>query len=456
MKRFVVVSVSLIVLAVAARADEHEFPEYSDQDSANTGRRSGICTFDGEVIWDDDFLDLVSDAFSETGVEEFAAAFLQCYGGGMIDELTQMATVNALQASYTSAAAWNGPSNWDDDDPASNRNESLYNIHYSPWVGGATVRTHYAASENGHDNDIDGPVQATPYYEVPQFWASGVLPDRTGIRLHNPNLNGETPDKYMAVLWGGSADSSDSSGARWANYYSLDRIYGDLKDRGYDDDEIYMMYPYATKPNGTALPADWNVDDGTNLQDMSDAFTWLGNNMTATTQVYFWSNICHGDNLDDLLWTVWDNTGSQIEADVPYSYDLWAGKTDLMRELFTFYGGPAGGAAGQPLFEVTVADDPLVDLSVILNGHALTHLETTDVSLLGETRYCYKFALSELDMLNLADTGNVVVFDWTTADVEFVRGGLTMGGHTNGIPEPATVSLLVAGCFALLRRRRKA
>lgn len=445
----------LVLPVAAARAGEHDFPEFDDQDSANTGRQSGICTFDGEVVWDSDFIDFVSTAFADTGVEEFACGFMQCFGGGMIDELTQLAAVNAWQVSYTSATAWSQPSNWDNDDPAgSGGNESLYNIHYSPWVGGETVYTHYQAAQHGHDNDIDGPVQSSPAYEFPQFWSGPVLPNRTGIRLHNTNINGETPDNYLAVLWGGSADSEDSSGARWSNYNSLDRIYGDLKARGYTDDEIYLMYPYDTKPNGTALPAGWVVDNGTDLADMGEAFTWLGNNVSATSQVYFWANIAHGDDMDDLLWSVWNGTGRQIEPSVPYSYDLHPGKVELVTELFYFYGGGGGGGAGQPRFEIT-ADRVVGDLSVVLNGSLLELLEVTDVSLLGEARFCHKFALSELDIFGLSDTGNLVVFGWSDLGAEFIRGGLTTGGHANGIPEPASAALLLAGGLALASRRRR-
>ena len=453
--RVLALAAVLLLPAVVLRADEHEFPEYDDQDSANTGRRSGICTFDGEVIWDDDFLDLVSDAFGDTGVEEFACAFLQCFGGGMIDELTNGVAVGALQTSYTSASAWSQPSNWDNDDPVSNQNESLYNIHYSPWAGGAALHSHGEAAQNGHDNDIDGPVQSSPFYEVPQFWANIIPMDRVPTVLHRPNLNGETPDAYRAVLWGGSANTEDdSTGAQWANYNSLERTYGDLKARGYTDDEIYLMYPYATKPNGTALPAEWDVDNGTDFADMGEAFTWLADNVTMNAQVYFWANICHGDDMDDLFLIVGNNTGDQVQPGVPYSYDLHLGKTDLCTELFYFFGDVAGGDTGQPLFEIT-ADRVVGDLSVILNGQSLALLEVTDVSLLGDTRWCHKFTLGQPDILGLSDMGNVVVFNWATPDVEFLRGGLTTGGQANGIPEPATMGLLGLGLAGLVARRKR-
>ena len=67
------------------------------------------------------------------------------------------------------------------------------------------------------------------------------------------------------------------------------------------------MYPSNTQPNGAALPGTWVRDDGTTYRDMLDAWTWMRNQSTATTQVYFWSNHSHGSRTYDVVGAVWDD-----------------------------------------------------------------------------------------------------------------------------------------------------
>jgi len=457
MQRAVFLALVLAAVAVmtsAAWADA-AFPEYRDQDSDSTDKHAAISTSDGDVFWDDDFADMVADKM--TSYQEVAFAFMQCYGGGMIDELMDIGQGGLFQADYTSASEYTQIANWGNNDGNSNGNrESYYNIHFSPYVGGATVRTFGEAADHAYEYDYVGRVQRTPALEFPQCTGSIIPWDRLDIRLHSPNLNGQTPDKYLAILWGGSVTGDD--GDEWrqyrANYHSLVRIHADLIARGYDSSEIYLMWPDDTGPGGAALPASWVVDDGTSYQDMQDAWQWVNDNATDTTQVFFWSNVCHGSTSDDFLGLVLHNAGEEVQPGQEYPYDLSPYLVAHVTELFYFFGGGDGTNAGQPFFQV-IASERIDALTVTLNGRELLLLEVLDNELLGEPRFLHKFALGEADVLDLGITGNTCMLTWS-GGAELTMAGVTAGTSSNAIPEPATVSLLLGvAAIVLVRRRRR-
>src|ERR1700760_2712662 len=90
-------SLTLLLFAPCAGAQL----TYSNQNSATTGWHSGIATGSG-VVWDTDFAKMVTGALG-TNYNEAAFAFMQCFGGGMIDELKSAGLTNTA---YTSAAAY--------------------------------------------------------------------------------------------------------------------------------------------------------------------------------------------------------------------------------------------------------------------------------------------------------------------------------------------------------------
>ena len=59
------------------------------------------------------------------------------------------------------------------------------------------AQTHAAAAENGYDNDLVGPVVNNPSpgnpIENPQYLITYLLMDRIDVKLHRPNLDGQTP-----------------------------------------------------------------------------------------------------------------------------------------------------------------------------------------------------------------------------------------------------------------------
>ena len=377
--------------------------------------------------------------------EETAFAFMECYGGGMIDELLPVVGTSIDVSSFTSASKHDETSWWGTFDPASGgKAESYYNLHYSGRAGGATVYNHSQAGKYGYDNDRVGPVVQNQLLEHPQYKFTYWLMDKTDVTLHRANISGNTPDTYRAILFGGSTND-------WSNYNSTARIYSDLKARGYTDAEIYLAYPSNTKPNGAALPADWTVDDGTTYRDMLDAWTWMQNQSTATTQVYYWSSICHGSRTYDVVGAVWDDLEELIQVGKDYNFDLTGEFINQVRDLFYFFDDGTGAISEKPYFQV-IAPNLLADLAVVLNYKPLAFLDVTDLAGAG-TDYLYKFALDEIDIANLRITSNSFEFNWTGGPVDYTMAGITTGDTANAIPEPATLLLLGFGVFVLSKRK---
>lgn len=447
-KFFPMILVAITFIAVFGGQSRADFPEYVDQNSSSTNIRSGICTSDGDIVWDSEFAPMVKNALinaqGQRNYEETAFAFMECYGGGMIDELLPVCGRGSDVSSFTSASRHDGTSWYGDGialpmgplwhDPA----ESYYNRYYSERAGGATVYTNAEAGNYGYDNDEVGPVVQNPLLEHPQYKFTYQLDNKIDVTLHRANIDSDTPDTYRAILFGGSTNC-------WANYNSLSHTYGSLKARGYTDNEIYLMYPGNTKPDGTALPADWAVDNGTTYQDMQDAWTWMQNQATATTQVYFWSSICHGTKTEGMYLPP-----SGIEPSYAYSLDLTGDFINQVRDIFHSYEGTPDANSGNPYFQV-ITSDLLTNLNVVLNNKPLAFLDVNDHA---STDHCYKFALDETDIANLL-TNSSVVFNWSGGPADFTMAGITAGDMPpNSIPEPATLLLLGLGA-AMLRKRKK-
>src|ERR1700687_5453269 len=73
-------------LPLSAPATAQAFPDFQDQMSATTDIRSSIVTSDQVNFLDRDFASLVNNTLAN-GYNEVSFAFMQCFGGGMIDDL---------------------------------------------------------------------------------------------------------------------------------------------------------------------------------------------------------------------------------------------------------------------------------------------------------------------------------------------------------------------------------
>ena len=447
-------------LVLAPGAARGQFPEYADQDSPTNYVHSGISTSDGPVVSDVLFADLVSAALPpDEPSNELIFAFMQCYGGGMIDELDRTYTeVTYPPVSYTSACRGHQTASAGSKDPATGGSwESYYNFYYSQRIGGAlpappppAANTARGAAEYAYDNDYWGPVAAkargATATENPQYHANsqGAEPglismaDSNTLHRHNPN-NPYKMSRYLAVLWGGSTVDN-------ANWNSLSRIHSDLLARGYTEDEMYIMYP------GGAV-AGW-IDDGTTYQDMIDAWDWVAAHADPLllTQVFYWGSVNHGTQPQNLPNYVRGEYNEEPQPGKQYYFDLPPDYVAEINRVFHFY-DEKNVPEGLPYFEVTAAQ-LAGDLMVTLNGKPLPLMDVADASVHAEARYFYRFALDAADIAQLSVMGNTCTFGWS-GDLDFFSGGLTTGNLVNGIPEPACAALLALGAGAVLSRRRK-
>jgi hypothetical protein len=412
------VAVSAVFLAGQGIA---AFPDYNDQNTISTNIHSGICTSDGPVVWDSGFAQIVSNALAPHNFAETAFAFMECYGGGMIDELIPVVGGSADVTSFTSASRHDETSWWGTFDPNSGGNaESYYNLYYSQRAGGATVYRHDEAGKYGYDNDRVGPVIKNQLLEHPQYKFTYWLMNKVDVTLHRANLGGSEPNKFLAVVFGGSTND-------WSNYNSVARIYSDLKARGYTDAEIYLMYPANTKPNGTALPAGWVRDSGTTYQDMLNAWTWVKNNTTATTQVYYWNSICHGTQ----LYAPPPPSGGYQSGEDCY-FDLTADFIDQVTKIFSFFDGRPDAISGIPYFQV-ITSVPVPDLMILLNHKPLLF---RSVALLPDTmHYLHKYTLDQIDVDGLRITGNTITFIYSAGGIDYSMAGITTGDMPNAVSE---------------------
>jgi hypothetical protein len=184
---------------------------------------------------------------------------------------------------------------------------------------------------------------------------------------------------------------------------------------------------------------------------MQEAWTWASNNKDLLTQLFFWSSVKHGTQVQDAYLDILHNYGEEPVPGKSYYFDLPVYFVAEVNEIYDFFEA-RNDPDGYPYFEVT-GGQLLSDLSVTLNGRILPLIDVQDASTLGETRYFYRFALDGADVAELAPGGNSCIFSWTGA-FDFVSGGITVGNQANEVPEPATLVFIAAAGLALAQHRR--
>jgi hypothetical protein len=453
-RRLAIGSVCLGLLSASPAAAAPAFPQYTDQESATSFYHSGIVTSTG-VVWDTAFANMVTGAL-KNGYNEIGFAFMECFGGGMIDELK---AAKLTPASYTSAAVWNQPA-WATDPTAIGGNppklnlklansQSTYNAPYAASLnGGATLQ---AAARDGYNGDVLGPVRnlgglyfpkgygnpALPVIETPQYTSSGASGDSITLHQNNPN-NPNANTQYRAIVFGGSTNDI-------SNRNSTNLISTTLTNLGYKKGEVQVI-----NPGGTAaqLKTAWN-----NVAKVTNA----------GTQIYYWNSWGHGSWMFDVVGRIKAlQAGAGPMNGLNYNISLTSDYVaDVLNHASYVSGLGDTSATDAPYVEIETSS-PNDGIGVMLNGQVLSSLGSP-VDLFGDgTEYDYLFALNSSNLASLG-TSDSFAISWTGgAAPNFDLGGITDGmiGNydLNAVPEPASCVMFVIGVGAVgafVRYRRR-
>lgn len=419
---------------------------YQSQNSKTTGYHSGIVTgadfFGSDVVWDTDFAKMAYGALGKN-YNEAAFAFMQCYGGGMIDELK---AADSGKAVYTSAARYSESSFYTKRDPDSdNKSESAFGIHFAPAAGGAVKTSFKDAVTVGIQKDLVGPVLKKPLIEHPQYTGDRI---GDGIVLHQNNASNPNPNKnYLALVFGGTDDNKVM-----ANLNSENRMVDALTARGYAAAEMKVLPPDST------------------AAELKKAFGWVAANTTADTQFYYWNNILHGALDFDVMDGVRASTGAGIQNGNLYSFQL---PTDESADFLAQLQGLHDYYTAQnvtdltllPYFEVQSAE-AITGLNILLNNRSLSAQGFSDIYG-DQSVFSYRFMLDSQDLAFLEQnfsqqTDDTLAVSWAgSLDPGLMHVDINTGTGANAIsadtPEPGPLAFLSAVLLVLgyrLRRKR--
>jgi hypothetical protein len=433
-----IVSILGIVLVAGAAPDWAAFPEYSSQDSTNEFFRSAIVTTDG-YFWDFQFAREVN-RIATAGYREFAFAFMQCYGGGMIDDLKGLALSPVV---YTSASRHDQCAYFTYFDtrggveplfPSYYPVESAYNVHYSPLAGGApggrAPQTQMSSSQTGYNLDSTGPNSPIFPLENPQYTTSPVLvAAANAITLHRDNpVRGLVNTQYRAILFGGATQLEASpieSVNPWVvfpgpfgmpgNWRSLNRIHDALRSAGYTNAEVWVLYPGAEAappipiyPGAAVAVPGW-VNSGARTKDLRNALAWVRGVTNNQTQVFYWNAPGHGARAFDII--AW--LKPQLKRLFRRIAQQFTMSTAFANELAAIYNANASNPNNCPDF--TVVSILPADLSITLDGNPLTRLSMSDEFGDG-SEFAYRFQLTASDIAHLQSGANhTVVVDYSSS-----------------------------------------
>jgi len=400
--------------------------EYTDQDSANTFFHSGICTSTG-TVWDTKFAAMVQNATTNGGYNEIAFAFMECYGGGMIDELSFLSP-----SAFTSAARCNEPSlAWDSvGRPANPANyESTYNLAFAPVAGGAAVNAIKQAAITGRNNDALGPVRNLfpPFTEHPQYFtASGNIGDSITLHRNNPVFGQNPNTKYIAILFGGSTNEA-------GNNNSLTTIKNALTARGYAAAEMTVI-----NPPGRAI----------DLQNAWGALA-LPKQGNAGAQIFFWSSWGHGDWTFDIFGFIKKQLATlglgSFTLRTSYTFNLDPTFLSEINRIAGQYPTSPASLDG-PFFEIDSSEqliNPSVTLATPTHPASVMLIPFDQVDVFGDgLLWQTRFALNTTG-LAFSTSGNSfsISFSNTTSPLPITLAGIVTGLRSN-TPVPTQVPSL--------------
>lgn len=490
MKPITLAVTSVLALHATAHAAPPPALEFRNQSTEKPFNRSAIQTSDGYNYWDFQF-DATVNASIGNKFKEIVFSFNQCFGGGMIDELVAR---NWNSSAFTSAAGhWqksyarseDRTSGVDTNFPGLRSTESTYSLRWAPKAGGANPMTQVQAATAARRQDIAGPFSDVKggNFQIggitsPQFTFTGAG-DR--IKLHR----GANDTKFRAILFAGSSQldvgPAKKNGAPGyveqglaANWNSLIRMRDSLLAAGYNDNEIYVMYPGGDVRNGAGNPTgrifdrgpripNW-VDAGTRYEDLRSAWTtWMAGETDTKTQIFFWSSFGHGLALSDVKAQKDAQDNPKIKKGEAFNWDM---DTDLGAQIADAHAYNStitfeDDAYGLPYFLVeTVA--PIPALSIDLNGASLA-LISSELNPLGGQKYKFELPASAISQLHSSLQSLSVAWDFGPGpdpyndEATFITMmGPTPGDFANGVNVPGPASLAAIGLVALALRRRHA
>jgi len=436
------------------------FPVYTQQSQYYD---SGICTSTG-IVWDTTFASWVGNTLNSSNYNEIAFDFNECYGGGMIDDLTPL---NLAPAAYTSASspyetAWAGSR-----DTSTNANlpANYYSIELTKsLIGGNTFMT---AAQYGYNNCLVGPVVNKPSagnpIETPQYTSSGPIGDSIILGQNNPE-NPTNNTKYLAVLYAGPTkgvtDVDDANSLAQQFNYLNGLGGGATYGNGANIDVLSSGGAGGNLPGYPGIPSDAS-DSAASLKAAWKNF--IGNNTNSHTQIFF-SDLGHGTsafNYDLFL----HDASETIQNGVTQAYTLTQSFVQQAQQITNnlLSQGYSLGTTAFPFFEIQ-SPQQISGLSVTVDGNVLPVIGTP-VDLYGDgSEYEYDFELTDADIqaLTTSDSTDITwsgsqtpTFD--EADLNLGEDADVVAENQDSVPEPGAAVLVVIalGAGATLRPTRK-
>jgi tetratricopeptide (TPR) repeat protein len=395
-----------------------------------------LITQNGTPITGSTFSNWVDAALTKGGNPNAASAafyFQQCYGGGVLDDLTNALNGSKVNWAGGAASTYSQPSvgqaatptenappgvTWPAQYVSNNPQDFWTNALYNSITNNNTVLQQVTAARN---NDLVGINGKAPYG-----------PFETGQTYSSPNGGanvtlGGNGVSHVAILWGGNANSVRHFNDTANMFTLLTRLWG-------NNGKVEVLFGNGkTNSVGAPLPAAWNAQAATSANLQADI---AGLNLNANTQFVFYATD-HGG---------WERTLGDWPKILPGGGQnvqvCSLTGSDLTAMLLS---------SSTPTLTVDYSGLTSSSVSVQFDGFTLGTLNPS------ATETVFTIPLADLSSSNSVIIDNSGSGSFTLTDETFFTGGINNNPPIGlaGVPEPSTWMLLVIGCgIAALARCR--